>query len=236
LPPELAGGDRVFIWASAPDLCVVGLARSGGQTDTKTREGEPEYLLEYLTYYLDRPIGIERIRSYKRLADASFVKRNVRQGILKLSPAQGALLFRIILSDNPNVSGVWRDLPRGPTRGGPGRGDVDAGELEGAPKIRTHQTRERNSKLARQKKASVFERTGKLVCEACKFDFTRQFGPLGRMVADVHHLEPLGDRKVQRITSLRELAILCPNCHRMFHRCDPLPTTITKFKRKFGMR
>lgn len=43
-------------------------------------------------------------------------------------------------------------------------------------------------------------------------------------VLEVHHLIPLRDLKPGHKTKLSELAMVCPNCHRMLHRGSPWPS------------
>ncbi len=57
-----------------------------------------------------------------------------------------------------------------------------------------------------------------LKCEVphCGFSFVERYGQIGAHYAQVHHLQPLheGERK----TSIKELVIVCANCHVMIHR------------------
>jgi hypothetical protein len=50
----------------------------------------------------------------------------------------------------------------------------------------------------------------------CGFDFAEFYGAIGERFAECHHVRPLHEG--QRRTYLRDLAILCANCHRMPHR------------------
>lgn len=88
---------------------------------------------------------------------------------------------------------------------------------EGKPLPRSHTVRERDSRLVREKKESVLQETGRLVCEACGFDFVEKYGEKGEGVIDCHHTKPLRDLKRRSTTRLSDLALLCSNCHRMIH-------------------
>jgi 5-methylcytosine-specific restriction enzyme A len=90
----------------------------------------------------------------------------------------------------------------------------DTPVVEGRILLAKHRRRE--SKGAAKKKRHVLKATGRLVCEACGFDFESTYGELGRGFAECHHLRPLADGV--RETRLRDLAIVCSNCHRMIHR------------------
>jgi 5-methylcytosine-specific restriction protein A len=92
----------------------------------------------------------------------------------------------------------------------------EEGSIEGRILYRVHKTRER--KKSDEKKRAVLEATGRLECEACGFNFATTYGERGRSFAECHHKLPLSDGT--RTTYLRDLAIVCANCHRMLHRGD----------------
>lgn len=99
--------------------------------------------------------------------------------------------------------------------------DRDYSEIsstEGRQRIRQHLVRERDSQLAKQKKNQVMQLTGRLACEVCDFDFRAFYGELGEGFAEAHHDVPLAASDQERKTSLDDLRIVCPNCHRMLHR------------------
>ncbi len=93
--------------------------------------------------------------------------------------------------------------------------DEDEGEvLEGKLLLRIHKDRER--RRGPDKKRDVLNRTGRLACEVCGFDFAETYGDLGEGYAECHHKLPL--YAGERPTRLSDLAIVCANCHRMLHR------------------
>jgi len=94
--------------------------------------------------------------------------------------------------------------------------DGEGGSVEGRVLFRVHKIRER--KKSEEKKRAVLRETGRLECEACGFDFLASYGERGRGFAECHHKLPLADGT--RTTYLRDLAIVCANCHRMLHRGD----------------
>jgi 5-methylcytosine-specific restriction protein A len=96
-------------------------------------------------------------------------------------------------------------------------------EIEGRYLLRWHAYRERNPALRRRKIDSALAHGGSLICEACDFDFARTYGERGQGYIECHHVEPLhvggeGPRNI------RDLALLCSNCHRMIHIKPPWPT------------
>lgn len=95
---------------------------------------------------------------------------------------------------------------------------------EGNPRLVAHLRRERNAAIVKSKKAAVIKATGKLCCEVCDFDFKEFYGELGEGFCEVHHLQPLSKADGKVKTELKDLAIICSNCHRIIHRSDPMPS------------
>jgi 5-methylcytosine-specific restriction protein A len=108
------------------------------------------------------------------------------------------------------------ELPRTPEMG-------EEGSAEGRYVYRLHRLSERDPRMAKKKKELVKRTTGRLACEVCEIDFEETYGALGEGFIECHHLVPLSEGK-ERVTSLSDLALLCPNCHSMIHKTDPLET------------
>jgi 5-methylcytosine-specific restriction enzyme A len=89
---------------------------------------------------------------------------------------------------------------------------------EGRLLTRQHVYRERNRKLVQRKKQQVLRDRGKLECEACGFDFARAYGAHGDGFIECHHTKPVATLRANDRTHLKDLALLCANCHRMIHR------------------
>ena len=89
---------------------------------------------------------------------------------------------------------------------------------EGRVLYRAHKVRERSPKLAKRKKASRLKQAGKLTCDVCGFDFQEFYGELGQGYIECHHKISLSELDVESTTKLKDLALVCANCHRMLHR------------------
>ena len=98
---------------------------------------------------------------------------------------------------------------------------LEISDEEGRKKLATHLRRERSPKLVAAKKESVLAKSGTLACEACGFRFEDQYGTLGKGYCEVHHRRQLANGKIRK-TTLKDLAILCSNCHRIIHRTKPM--------------
>ncbi|HJW31984.1 MAG TPA: HNH endonuclease [Holophagaceae bacterium] len=97
-----------------------------------------------------------------------------------------------------------------------------SGAMEGSLRSRYVRHRHREQKFRQTKINSVLRsRGGRLRCEVpnCGFDFVERYGAIGEGFAHVHHLTPLSEfEKSGRKVHLKDLAIVCPNCHAMIHR------------------
>lgn len=108
--------------------------------------------------------------------------------------------------------------------------DDDLFVTEGAVRYGTHRFRERDRSIIDAKKQAVHDELGRLACEVCHYDFEQRWPDLGSGFIECHHLLPLSEG--ERETRIEDLALVCSNCHRMFHRTDP-GTSVEQLQRMF---
>lgn len=96
--------------------------------------------------------------------------------------------------------------------------DEDYSAKEGKVIYKLHKLRERDRKINSKKKAQYFKKYRKLDCEVCGFDFYEAYGDLGKGFIEAHHRVPLSKLDCEKIIKLKDLALVCSNCHRMLHR------------------
>ena len=105
--------------------------------------------------------------------------------------------------------------------------DVELSFFEGSSRWKFVLHRRREAELRRSKIAEATA-SGNLICEVpnCGFDFKKRYGSVGDGYAQVHHLVPLKKAPPEgRKIFLKDLAVVCANCHVMIHRggeCRPL--------------
>jgi putative restriction endonuclease len=97
----------------------------------------------------------------------------------------------------------------------------DEGFPEGKTKLRTHLYRERNPRVIREAKRRFKEKHGRLFCQACGFDFAKQYGEIGKDYIEAHHTLPVSQMQEGEMTKPEDIALLCSNCHKMVHRKRP---------------
>jgi hypothetical protein len=99
--------------------------------------------------------------------------------------------------------------------------DDESAFPEGRETYALHRKLERDGRLPKRAKAARLANTGKLECEACAFEFAAAFGQLGVGFIEAHHRVPVHKLDGSTKTKAEDLALVCPNCHRMLHRSDP---------------
>lgn len=87
---------------------------------------------------------------------------------------------------------------------------------EGERKTREYSYFKRNPKLAISAKKNYG-----YICQACGFDFQSVYGDIGKEYIECHHLDPLSERADTFISTLKDVCVLCANCHRMIHKKKP---------------
>lgn len=83
--------------------------------------------------------------------------------------------------------------------------------IEGYAKERKSLAHHRNASLV-----TACKERDKYTCQACGFNLRVR----GRSIVECHHLAPLASSG-KRVTSVDDLATLCPNCHRIAHTSEP---------------
>jgi len=86
---------------------------------------------------------------------------------------------------------------------------------EGAMKLVTHIRYERNQTLIKAKKDGAGD---KPQCEICRVYLTDRYGDIAAGFIECHHKTPLYKDKKQHSSTIGDLILVCPNCHRMLHR------------------
>ena len=90
---------------------------------------------------------------------------------------------------------------------------------------RAIQTTVRNTKL----RAAAKRKWG-VRCYCCGFDFETFYGPRASECAIVHHLKPFTtNNNKQRKTTVKDVRVVCANCHYVIHRTNP-PMSVNKMR------
>lgn len=86
------------------------------------------------------------------------------------------------------------------------------------------------SKRSHRLRALAFE-AAKGICCVCERDFTKILGSLGTRVLQVHHRKQLSSRVAPSVTKMRDLAVVCANCHLLLHLDAEKAMSIDKLRK-----
>lgn len=74
------------------------------------------------------------------------------------------------------------------------------------------------SRIERDPRVRKFTlRRGKYTCSVCGLAPAEKFGAWARECLDVHHIRPLSENRRRGATTLRDVILVCPTCHRALH-------------------
>jgi hypothetical protein len=217
-------GDIVFVCCKKPRLHLAAFfkVKACELHDTQKRIYEFDYVkLTKLS------VPFDKLRIIPALAKANFFHQRASTKYWTLNSQQAAALVHVVNVENRTVK-----LPM-PEQELPPR-DVDAtSPHEGRRHWKKHLHIERSKEIITRKWRHVLEATGRLRCEACGFDFSKFYKLRQKHFCEVHHLKPLAKLEKETIPEMKDLAILCSNCHRAIHLTAPLPKTIAEFREKY---
>lgn len=94
-----------------------------------------------------------------------------------------------------------------------GTSNPDLKVTEGGLNLVTHLVRERNKKIIDEKKQQAINNNS-LKCEVCDFSFSKIYNA---NFIECHHIIPISAPGRIKETSLADISLVCPNCHRMLH-------------------
>lgn len=94
---------------------------------------------------------------------------------------------------------------------------LDEDYQEGERHVRESAYFKRNSKLVKDAKSFYG-----FTCQVCEFNFEDEYGAkLGAGFIECHHKNPLSENDENLKSTLKDVCVVCSNCHRMLHRTRP---------------
>lgn len=89
---------------------------------------------------------------------------------------------------------------------------------EGAKKIITVNSYERDPKAKKVCKDYYIKRDGRIVCQICGFDFGKTYGTQYSNMIHIHHIIPISEIGDEyEVDPINDLIPVCPNCHMVLH-------------------
>jgi hypothetical protein len=230
---EAQVGDVVFFYFGQPlsAIVAIGLVESEpwykeGRFDWKKRSGA--CFCDYSPVWLLRR-HLPLKEACNRLGLADWYDGKPYQDSRRLDAAIVETLLHEIMRVNPEPQGKLGKLPKTRPTTGRGRPSPSAPPRrpggrefdEGGIREITLELRKRDPRLRAQALAEYGH-----VCRACKCDFVDIYGELGEGYIEVHHLVPLSEPGGTRKSTVKEVDVVCANCHRMLHRTDRVPISV----------
>ena len=217
LPKTFEAGDRVVYWKSGGKPAVIALGYVVDPFVGNDEDGKILFELCCETDVMDGMPTIHELREIPIFEGAVFLKSGPTSTVFPLTDEQGLYLCDLfteesVLDAEPTVD--------------------DEGSLEGRVAYAFHRRRERDPDLVKRKKAEFIALHGKLHCEACGLVPLETYASGCEDICEIHHRLPLSQASGSVTTKLKDLAVLCPNCHRAIHRLDPIPS-VEKFQTKY---
>ncbi|MBS4015626.1 MAG: DUF3578 domain-containing protein [Candidatus Latescibacteria bacterium] len=81
--------------------------------------------------------------------------------------------------------------------------------------LKQHFVSEQNPALLKEAKKLAMKKSGEIRCEICGFSFFEHYGKKGKDFIETHYRKPI--TKIQDKPQLKDIALVCSNCHRMIH-------------------
>jgi 5-methylcytosine-specific restriction endonuclease McrA len=92
---------------------------------------------------------------------------------------------------------------------------------EGTRSYRLHLSIERDSRVSKLAKEKRWGEAGLFACDICGFDFEKSYGKRGYKYIEAHHTVPVSEMKKGQKTKLKDIALVCSNCHKILHKSRP---------------
>lgn len=190
---------------------------------TALSDSHPD-VLALSSFIRSLPSNFQRARhpSFRNPAGVSFKLSNLLSLASGKGFANGSAKDKLIWAQFENRRKKLREVVQlirayGPSTNIPYGDEPEEYEfLEGNSVTRAHRHIERSSGL---RKAVLKNRlsSGYLICDVCERSNPTGHSEFESAIFEVHHLKPLS-LSGQTVTSARDAALLCANCHRLTHK------------------
>jgi predicted HNH restriction endonuclease len=104
--------------------------------------------------------------------------------------------------------------------------DEDTFGEEGKKKLIIHYKKERRSGFIKKCKLYFKQKHGCLYCEVCGDILVSKYGEIANDYIEAHHKTPLKDLTKETKIYIKDIAMVCPNCHGLIHSRNPCYTVI----------
>lgn len=215
---EISLGDPVFIWRAGPDAGAVAVGRVVEAPTQASAVQHKEALGEDLWVANEEnpdelKTGIQLSEIRLTLEEGMVSRDNAKEDLILSSSTiitvPNGTVFSLSVKELISLEHLW---------GSPVAAASSTGATEGQRQLRAHYARERSPRLRRDKLKAFRSVHGALRCEICGFEASAHHpDPFTDRAFEVHHKNPLANANTPVRTTLKDLAVLCANCHRAVH-------------------
>lgn len=231
-PSRLKRHDRLFVWKGGASPFLIGVGECLAVYKHKDRAGRYTFRVRYLTDAFEPKLTIERLRRDPILKRESFLKVGPSGTLFSLTPEQGRYMDSLIQKMHL-ATAESLEAPNEPSsRSIPDLDVRTTGERIRERKLRAHVRKERSEALRKARLASARQK-GEVRCEVCGLAFGHLPREIGEACCEVHHTIPVSSLASGAMVRLRDLAVVCSNCHRMIHAKNP-PLALAHLRRELS--
>ena len=239
---EVKVGDDVFLWRAGKNAGLVAIGKITESPVPLKDVKFPEFLGNSLWTKDDSipnpeelKVGIKILETRLSESNGMLTRKSLQTDSIinghRIIKNPNGTIFKLEESRGDHLVKIWGiNLP-----------DVELSSLPYDPKIVEgkrkqvlHYRRERSSDL-RQLKINEFRiSNSSLHCEICSWDFEDHYPiELAKDYIEVHHTIPLAKLEPNTPTKLKDLMLVCSNCHRMIHRTKDAEKNLLLIKAHF---
>lgn len=205
----------------ALDLYFTCEGKIPSSADNRVRELSS--LLQSLPYYSTK----QRNERFRNPDGVAFKLQNLHQVATGRGLGNVSNTDRMVwveLGDRPHEVNQLAELIRRSVSVGPDDAALDNDDeeefFEGRLITRLHKTKERDRNI-RRRLLALRRKSGSLVCDMCGYRANSDNDKFEDAAFEAHHLLPMS-MALERKTQLKDMALLCANCHRLLHRAIAL--------------
>lgn len=103
--------------------------------------------------------------------------------------------------------------------------------IEGGVKHALHRCKERNHSLIKEAKELWLETHEHLECEICNSIPYNKYGEKGDNAIEGHHTKPIKSLTQKTIMNVKDIKLVCSNCHSIIHSSKKITLSITEVKK-----
>jgi hypothetical protein len=230
-------GDKVVIWRAGPEAGAIAVGRIIERPTEKENIKNPDALGDDLwRAEVDNPsvvkVGIA-IDDVRLTVESGMITRNalMNDSVLMnnriITNPQGTV-FRLSAEEDSQFFKLWGNPYVVSTN------FDDQTAIEGRLQLHQHYSRERSRYLIKKKREEYISNHGQLRCEICSLSEGDNYPiDFGAPFIEVHHIVPLSSVSGQVRTGLKDLLLLCANCHRTIHSSHDVETNLKRLREHY---